>query len=591
MWQVGYITPYRIVLLLLIKKFSYYEFSDFINHKFVMYLTKKVLSEDYVRKVAEDTISDIARDINELRKLASLDKFLTDISYLVDWETEEQQGNCIIFQKDSVLGIYVRKCYIEFANSSSDRLYDIFTAFSAYCSESSKGISIMNMEPEKTTSWVSEHNITTFLKAQAEMIETTGKSNIQPNALHTFLRDLEDHVSNIPYIHQTKYLSYFQSKEHAQSLYHLHLYFTSSINKGVEIQYELLNLGILEHKFGHSLSALSAFNEALTAARKNKDVYCLHEAQYWIGICRKNQNFHGSKPFKDDYLNNIKTLSHARSMINEGRSSQSIFEVLHKTSIDIIIKDIENMERPQHLITTLAWLRTGNNILASFYLELAKKSVDGHVEDIEKSILVDALMLKWSGHSQAALDLIDSFISNYTRESEMLLDWRIVRSNLLSKSNGRKRKYFNQQGSMLYTLLPADSEEYLDGLYRNYQDLIDEGNFENALTSINEIYDLIQKKKKTSRLADTLILKAETYIKMGLDRDAIPILQEAMIQSEATFDAKNYYIAVVKLSENYISINKTREAAIMLDCIFPKVLLMNNEKLESNIRRLYSTMS
>lgn len=120
--------------------------------------------------------------------------------------------------------------------------------------------------------------------------------------------------------------------------------------------------------------------------------------------------------------------------------------------------------------------------------------------------------LKWSGHSQAALDLIDSFISKYKRESEMMLDWRIVRSNLLPKSNGRKRKYYNQQGSMLYTSLPTDSEEYLDGLYRNYQDLIDEGNFENALTAINEIYDLIQKKKKISRLAGTLILKAEAYI-------------------------------------------------------------------------------
>lgn len=58
---------------------------------------------------------------------------------------------------------------------------------------------------------------------------------------------------------------------------------------------------------------------------------------------------------------------------------------------------------------------------------------------------------------------------------------------------------------------------------------------------------------------------------MGLDRDAIPILQEAMVQSEVTFDAKKYYTAVVRLSENYISINKTGEATLMLDCIFPKV--------------------
>ncbi|ORE02267.1 hypothetical protein BCV72DRAFT_55053 [Rhizopus microsporus var. microsporus] len=179
--------------------------------------------------------------------------------------------------------------------------------------------------------------------------------------MHNYLRELEQCVPDIPYIHQMKYLNYALSKEHVQSLYHLHNYFDSSVNQGVEIQYALLNLGILEYKFGHFSDALFAFNDALTAARKNKDEYCLQEIQYWIETCRKNHYFQGSSSFTNDYLNNMKALTLARDMICRGDSNRHIFEILYKTSINIIMKDIEQMDRVQCLITALAWLRCAHS--------------------------------------------------------------------------------------------------------------------------------------------------------------------------------------------------------------------------------------
>ncbi|KAG1391905.1 hypothetical protein G6F60_012328 [Rhizopus arrhizus] len=110
------------------------------------------------------------------------------------------------------------------------------------------------------------------------------------------------------------------------------------------VQYALLNLGILEYKFGHSTSALFAFNDALTAARQNNDEYCLQEIQYWINACRKSHAFHDYSVFTDHYLHNMKELKYARDMICKGGPNQHIFKTLYKTSINIIMKDIENMD-------------------------------------------------------------------------------------------------------------------------------------------------------------------------------------------------------------------------------------------------------
>ncbi|KAI9272614.1 hypothetical protein BY458DRAFT_508773 [Sporodiniella umbellata] len=613
MWQIGYITPYKIVLLLLIKKFSRYEFSQLIYYKFTLYLTKTVLneqscqqscSEPSLEKIFEDigrfsqepeiskeAINEITKDISRLRALSSLEKFLNGITRIVDWGAQEQPEDRILFQKDSVLGLFVRKCHTEFICLSLDNLNDVYSAFSVYCSGRSEDITPSNTESKKPTSWISEYNVAAFLQEQAVLIETNGKSSIQPTVLHTYLRELDQRVNNIPHIHQTKYLSYSQSKEYARSLYHLHLFFMSSANEGVELQYELLNLGILEHKFGHLPSAIYAFNEALTAARKNKDIGCLQEIQYWLDTCRNSQHFHGSRYLQDTYLNNMMELSRVRNMIYKGGLNQNIFEILYKVSIEIIIKDVKSIDRQHYLITALAWLRTGNGVLASFYLDLAKHTKGGHLEDIEKTLLVNVLMLKLSGNSEAALDLIEKFVSDYPRESEMLLDWKIIRSSLLPRSNGKKRKYFDQQSSVLYTTLLTDSEEYLDGLFQAVQNMIAEEEYESALSTINRIHSLIQQGNKTSSLTGTLILKAETYTKMGHDQDAIPLLQEAMTQSKIISDAKNYYLATMRLAENYIFRGKTKEATLILDCIFPKVLLTNNTNLESIAKRLYSQLS
>ncbi|KAG1290079.1 hypothetical protein G6F66_008953 [Rhizopus arrhizus] len=328
------------------EKFSQYQFPEAIAYKFTMYLTKNVLNEkscqqtcsepkldDIIRDVKsfsvdqvtiEYAITEIMDNIETLKTPRALEKFLTNLAYLVDREDmEEEYDNQILFQKESVFGLFIRKAHSEFLTLPANRLHDLFMAFSEYCSNCPKD---------------------TFLFDSTSRQET-GKSDIHPSVLHTFLRNVEQHASGIPYTHQVKYLNYARSKEHVNSVYHLHAYFNSSINKGVGVQYALLNLGILEYKFGHSTSALFAFNDALTAARQNNDEYCLQEIQYWINACRKSHAFHDYSVFTDHYLHNMKELKYARDMICKGGPNQHIFKTLYKTSINIIMKDIENMDR------------------------------------------------------------------------------------------------------------------------------------------------------------------------------------------------------------------------------------------------------
>lgn len=70
------------------------------------------------------------------------------------------------------------------------------------------------------------------------------------------------------------------------------------------------------------------------------------------------------------------------------------------------------------------------------------------------------------------------------------------------------------------------------------------------------------------------VTKKKEKQRMGHNQDAIPILQETMQQSITANDAKNYYTAVIKLSEIYICLNMPglrQKAIAMLECIFPKV--------------------
>lgn len=72
---------------------------------------------------------------------------------------------------------------------------------------------------------------------------------------------------------------------------------------------------------------------------------------------------------------------------------------------------------------------------------------------------------------------------------------------------------------------------------------------------------------------------------------AIPLLNEAMQLSRRSYDTKNYYTAIIKLSEAYNRMHDPsllEKSLYMLEAIFPKVLLLKSKLLHSDLYLAYA---
>ncbi|KAL7335557.1 hypothetical protein PS15p_201011 [Mucor circinelloides] len=611
MLQVGFITPYRIALLVLIDNFCKFSIHDSLLPKLAIYITKSIVNEEHVKKtcsepskkdifseisnwsdegdVIEHTLLFLEHELNAIKTQHLLNEFMEALKPLLDAEPEDEQDK-LKLDKSSVMGLFVRKCRIEYATLPFDQLQHIFQAYQEYLGGAAGDAEFANQDI--TTHWISNYNVAAFLRYQAETIERTGTTNISPSVLHTYLDKFEKQVPSINIIRQVRYLNYTRTKEYIQSLSHLHLSIDMSLDKGVNVQYALLHLGIMEYKFGHSFNALSALNDALSAARSNKDELCLQEVQFWIEVCRKNHPFNEFSSYTDDYLNNLKTLTRARNLLRNGEPCRYVFELLYKSLIHIIMNDIQHMDRAQFLTTSLTWLRYGNSVLAKSYLDLANTSKDKSIDDIEKTIITEANMLEASGNPDQAINAIDLFTKRYPNESDFLMGWRQTKARI-TRQIERKRKFnlIEHQNDLLQATLPPDSEEYFIACHDHAHQLMLKKEFERALLVLDEVHDFIRKTDRISQLGDNLILQATIHLKLNTPSSAIPLLTQAIKVAKNSFDAKNYYSATIRLAEAYLRLNQAavvEKSIFMLESIFPKVLIMKSKHLESDLYLTYA---
>ncbi|KAK4517409.1 uncharacterized protein ATC70_000744 [Mucor velutinosus] len=611
MLQVGFITPYRIALLVLIDNFCKFSIHDSLLPKLAIYITKSILNEENIRKtcsepskkdifseisnwsddrqVIETTLQFLENELTAIRTQHLLNVFMNALKPLLDSEPEDEHDK-LKLDKSSVMGLFVRKCRIEYATLPFDQLQHIFQAYQQFLDGVAGDTEFANQDI--TTHWISDYNVAAFLRYQAETIERTGTTNISPSVLHTYLDKFEKQVPPINILRQVRYLNYTRTKEYIQSLSHLHLSIDMSLDKGVNVQYALLHLGIMEYKFGHSFNALSALNDALSSARSNKDELCLQEVQFWIEVCRKNHPFNEFSSYTDDYLNNLKTLTRARNLLRTGEPCRYVFELLYKSLIHIIMNDIQHMDRAQFLTTSLTWHRYGNSVLAKSYLDLANASNDKSLDDIEKTIITEANMLQASGNLDQAINVLDLFTKRYQSESDFLMGWRQTKARI-ARQMERKRKFnlIEHQNDLLQLTIPPDSEEYFIACHDHAYQLMLKKEFERALLILDEVHDFIQKTDRTSQLGDNLILQATIHLKLSTPSTAIPLLTQAIKVAKSSFDAKNYYRATIKLAEAYLRLNQSvvvEKSIFMLESIFPKVLIMKSKHLESDLYLTYA---
>ncbi|OBZ89709.1 Anaphase-promoting complex subunit 5 [Choanephora cucurbitarum] len=611
MLHVGYVTPYRVTLLVLLDMFCHYRYTKELASKFVVFLTKSILNKtSFKQTCSEPTLQDIFAEINgfdsspeiieyiiheikdQLEKIQSPDRFQQFMKLYNDDEEGPTEG-ALILDKLSVFGIFIRRCRVEYENMSFKQLEDVQRAHTQYLSGLSGDAEFTTGLDPKAEGWVSDYNVKEFLKWQAEKIQKTGTTNIDVKSLHQWLQKIEKDVPDMVNIGQVRYLNYTRTKEYTNSLSCLNASFDLSLVKGVEIQYALLNLGILEHKFGHQWNAISALKDAVSAARANQDEYCLQEIQFWNEICQNGYAFDKRMTYSDKHLSNMKTLILARNMLRDGQSHRDVLKELQKSLTTIIMKDIDFMDRPQFLITSLAWLRYGNSVIGHCYLNLTNNSDDEYssIEDIEKTAVAEARALYFSGKTDKAIQLLSDFSNRYESESDLLVGWRQAKA-YMSRRRGITRTFFQMDEETETSRLvpPSDIDEYFEAIQSLSNKLILEKEFERAECVYDGMQKYAQDTNQRSQVCNSLILKAIYYLHTDSIDSCKATLIRAMRSSRECHDAKTYYYATIKLCELYVCLNNPdllEKAVYMLESIFPKVLLMKNRLLNTDLHSVY----
>ncbi|SAL96485.1 hypothetical protein [Absidia glauca] len=359
--RTRFITPFKIVLLYLIYEFCGFQmFPHRIIPQAVIYLVEQVLQNRNADK--EPLLQDIFDVLltfeeppNNQSMVDSLRNKLLGIQdpdslfqfMYCKWQVEgsyrhygrengrgkgqAQTGTDIaVLDGASIFGLYVRRCRIEYFQSSVQQITEIFEIYRAYvtqamddrqlekmvmdgknnghcfsnrtCIMNSKRVKWMgggdgdslirsrsfnikdpvDLDPSyQLGGWVSDNQMDHFLTRQAEMIEKTGTSDIPPALLHQYLDYLQKNAPDIGKIYQVRFLNYIRTGEYEGAVSNLHRFFDYCfLYKGTPMyQYALLNLGVLEAKFGHSRASLYALEDAVNVAREYHDDDCLNEIQ------------------------------------------------------------------------------------------------------------------------------------------------------------------------------------------------------------------------------------------------------------------------------------------------------------------------
>ncbi|KAI8387022.1 anaphase-promoting complex subunit 5-domain-containing protein [Blakeslea trispora] len=618
MLYVGYVTPYRITLLVLLDMFCHFRYTKELNSKFAVWITRSILNKTTFKQTfSEPTLDDIITEIESfeaspeliewtvhdifthLKRIQSPHRFqvfmnsLGSLIYNKEEEEENHSRDTLTVDGCSVFGMFIRQCKVEYESMPFSQLEDVQKAHAQYVSGLSGDTELIAETDHKIEGWISDYNVKEFLKWQAERIEKTGTTNIDTASLHQWLKKIEKHTPNIASIGQVRYLNYTRTKEYMNSLFSLHHSFDLSLVKGVQIQYALLNLGILEYKFGHQFNAISALKDASSAARANQDEYCLQEILFWTEMCRNGYAFDEHMNYSDKHLSNMKTLIVARNMLRQGAPCQDVFEGLYKSLMTTIMKDIDFMDRPQFLITSLAWLRYGNSALGKCYLNLANNSDDEHssIEDIEKTVITQANMLYLSEETDKAIEVLSSFSNRFEKESDLLIGWRKAKA-LISNQQGAKRTFFQmcEEVEIPSLAMPTELDEYFEAIQSRFEKLVMEKEYDKAILLFDGMQKHAQKTDQTAQLCSIFILKAIYYMHIGMIETCEATLMKAIQSAKRCHDAKRYYYALIKLCETYShrkEFDCVEKAVYILESIFPKVLLMKNKLLKTNLYETY----
>ncbi|KAI8576377.1 hypothetical protein K450DRAFT_256999 [Umbelopsis ramanniana AG] len=621
--HTNYLTPHKLVLLVILTKFCNYEYTGIAVHMIIRYLITSIQHFDEYKeptlgqvmtKLAaieneannESIVDPVRERISQIQNPESIDQLIGSLmDLLLDNEDEESTTpDKMVLDNHSVFGMFVRRCRVEYLKLSFERTSELFAMFNSYrygyssfMSSQSDEHSLMgkksaldsplDINADYIGGWVSNHDMARFLDREARALDKNGSSKVKPFELHDRLAFLQRHAPELVKACHVRFLSCIRIGEYEGALENLHRFFDYCLlNREIPLyQYALLNLAILEHTFGHKHKALAAITEALDVARENHDEDCLSQALSWLTFIESKHNT-GVKQkfvFGEDkaknkniaYLKSMDLLWDIKRKLQRGDAPAAVHENLLSTSAIGTMHSLDRIFELKNLLSASTWNEHGNSALVDYYIHASLDIASEHtpVEQIEVASCMLALQYARHGNYSEAQSTLQSFAIKYPHSSDLSLLWK----RCLKHIQGLKST-LKVAPSMISDLLitQASSMNHQQTKFENW------GDYRATSLRHNLSPEIEPLTRETGLMLDscmTVIAQADISMDIEDYDDAIERLQECLKMSAKCHSVPLYCTCCMKLADICIRQGQYHKALQIVDALFPKVLGLNSSHL------------
>ncbi|KAJ1975959.1 hypothetical protein H4R33_006548 [Dimargaris cristalligena] len=376
------------------------------------------------------SVKDLLFDrLSELRNNDDFETFIVEMEDIIQFPGVELESmeDRMYLQDSSLLGVFVRRCYLAYKQLEFHEAALFFGQFQRYVAiaadDDDNGSGTWDGNTTGSNPKGLSEEITSALEAETfidSCIERLAIPTLDalPDQTLVLLQRYRTMFPDLAKVHYANYLYHKQAGNYNEALQFLHRYFdyTGAIGERRLHQYALLSLASLEAQFHHYDQAARLIQEAVEVARENKDQACLSYASNWFYrlIELQPDRFQGQRANEQQLLESLtgKTrllnllhlqclseLNKAKRALVAGESPATVFLALLRCEL------LQRQHRLPHITGTCyalwasVWRSYGFSHLAVLYAQL---QVAYHIRDVASGD--DALL----GYCQIAQHLGDA---------------------------------------------------------------------------------------------------------------------------------------------------------------------------------------
>ncbi|XP_076645488.1 anaphase promoting complex subunit 5 ida isoform X1 [Halictus rubicundus] len=260
--------------------------------------------------------------------------------------------------KNSVLGLYIRRVIIFFEKLPFDQVVSLYEALKKYLdkkantseiSDISTGSKVDDLYANETKTTWGGRQAELLVAQQAHALQTDEHKAMSPAELQVLVREL---LNSSPYYAEAHYLSYLNClrvNEYCgaiDSLYHCFDRLAPLENRSAPedrsriFRYAALNLAVLHAQFNHKKVAQVALKEAIMIAQEAGDNVCLQLAHAWMYHLTTEQkgllierSVGKASMLGITHTTGLGLIAYAHNSALEAKSPSQVFETLMKSDV------------------------------------------------------------------------------------------------------------------------------------------------------------------------------------------------------------------------------------------------------------------